>query len=483
MTEVRNDNNTLISSIEEVIPFYRGNGLSLDKQSIGFETEIGVYKNGPDGNPVGASTPDTTALLAYLKSLGHEAQLEMASAVEYASPPFRVTEVPQLVREIKKSWDDYLAAIAAKGFRINDASFFPFATLKSAESNLVDRDRARGLVKGMKLHKAVEFLKVTLLASSTQISLSYKDPADLHDLLTTGYALQAPIFALFANYPPFIEGSDKRIDYNPRAAFYEAFGDQGSIPKTLLEAKDGDDFIRRHAQQVFENPLLYYYDSTGTIIWPEKPLTFRQLKDIGLNTRSNYDLAESFLYSDIKVCNIRDEEGQPVGKRIEIRALDAGKLGVLAGAPFIHAVLRDPQAHLQIKALLAEYGLTPDQSGWQERIIAARHNASYHGGKYLDVPFGLRPDGRPGNLKDFSRELADILQLYVQRNPALKDALQPLIDIAKSGITQAELKSRATNSYAEANHKLVADTAGQKRTGKYNPRVPRSEVHKPRKLG
>ncbi len=466
MTDVSNDNTTLITSIEEVIPFYKGNGFPLDKQYIGFETEIGVYKKGPDGKPIGASTQDTTELLQYLKDLGHDAQLEMASAVEYASPPFRVTEVQQLVKEIKKSWDDYHAAIAAKGFKANDASFFPFATLKSAEGNLVDRDRARGLVKGMKLHKAIEFLKVTLLASSTQVSLSYKDPADLYDLLITGYALQGPIFALFANYPPFIEGSDKRVDYNPRAAFYEAFGDQGSIPKTLLEAKDGDDFIRRHVQQVFENPLLYYYDSKGSIVWPEKPVTFRQLKDLGLNTRSNYDLSESFLYPDIKVCNIRDEEGHPVGKRIEIRGLDAGELGVQAGAPFIHAVLRDPETHLQVKALLAEYGLTPDQEGWQERIVAARHNASYHGGKYLDVTFGIRANGKPGNLRDFSRDLADILQLYAQRNPAIQKELQPLIDIAKSGLSQAELKSRQTIDYADANRRLLETTNGHKRTAK-----------------
>jgi len=472
MTDVRNDNTTLINSIDEVIPLYKGNGLPLDKQTIGFETEIGVYKKGPDGNPVGASTQDTSALLQYLKSLGHDAQLEMASAVEYASQPFRVTEVPRLVDQIKKAWQDYTGAIAAKGFKVNDASFFPFATLKSAEGNLVDRDRARGLVKGMKLHKAVEFLKVTLLATSTQISLSYKDPTDLHDLLTTGYALQAPLFALFGNYPAFIEGSDKRVDYNPRAAFYEAFGEVGSIPKTLLEAKGGDDFIRRHAQQVFENPLLYYYDSAGTIVWPEKPITFAQLKKLGLNTRSNYDLSETFLYPDIKVCNIRDEEGRAVAKRIEIRGFDAGELGAKASAPFIHALLRDPEASLQVKALLAEYGLTPDQEGWQERIVSARHKAAYHDGKYLDVTFGIRPDGKPGNLKAFSRELADILQLYAQRNPALKESLQPLIDIARSGVSQAELKSRRTKDYAEANRQLVEEVKGTRpvpKGGQFKP--------------
>lgn len=456
MTDVRRDDFTLINSVEDVIPFYKGNGLALDKQYIGFETEIGVYKKGADNQPVGTTTQDTAELLAYLKKLGHQAQLEMASAVEYASPPFRVTEVTQLVKEIKQSWDDYHQAIEAKGFVANDSPFFPFATLQSAEENLVDRDRARGLVKGMKQHKAPEFLKVTLLATSTQISLSYKDPNDLHDLLVTGYALQAPIFALFGNYPAFIEGKNDRLDYNPRAAFYEAFGEQGSIPSSLLQAKDGDDFVRRHAQQVFETPLLFYYDRDNTIIWPEKPVTFAELKDLGLNTRSNYDLAETFVYSDLKVCNIRDDEGRPTGKRVEVRGLDAGETGALGGVPFIHALLRDPDANAQVKGRLSEYGLTPDHDGWQQRIVEARHNAAYHNGKYLDVDFGVRADGKPGNLAEFSRELATVLELYVQRNPELKSATQPVIDIAKSGVTQAELKNRATKDYEHANRQLLA---------------------------
>lgn len=455
MTEVRNDNRTLINSIDDVIPFYTGNGNTLDQQYIGFETEIGVYKQDKDNRPVGTTTEDTAQLLKYLKDRGYHAQLEMASAVEYASPPFRLTKIAQAVKEVADSWSDYNAAIRAQGFVANDASFFPFATLKSAEENLVDRDRARGLVKGMKLHKPEEFLKITLLATSTQVSLSYSSPADLYDLLATGYALQAPIFALFGNYPAFIEGSDKRIDFNPRAAFYEAFGDQGGVPRSLLDAKDGDDFIRRHAQQVLQNQLLYYYDHDGSIVWPEKPVTFLELKELGLNTRSNYDLSESFIYSDLKVTNIRDEDGQPIGKRVEVRGLDAGETAVRSGLPFIHAALRDPEASTQVKALLAEYGLTPGQDGWQQRVVDARHNAAFHAGKYLDVPFGTRPDGTPGNLKAFSRELADILKLYAQRNPAVADAIQPVIAIAESGLTQAEQKSRTTLSYEHANQLLL----------------------------
>jgi hypothetical protein len=457
MTDVRNDDFTRINTVDDVIPLYKGNGLASDRQYIGFETEICVYKKGQDGKPVATSSQDCAELLQHLKNRGQQPQLEMASAVEYASPAFRVTDVPQLVKEIQNGWQEYNAAIREKGFIANDSALLPFVTLESAESNLVDRDRARGLVKGMKLHKNPEFLKVTLLCTSTQVSLSYKDPADLHDILTTGYALQAPLYALFGNYPAFVEGSKERIDYNPRAAFYEKFGAQGGIPESLLTAKDGDDFIRKHAQQVFNTGLLYYYDHDKTLVWPEKPVTFEELKAIGLNTRTNYDLAESFIYTDLKVCNIRDEEGRPVGKRVEVRGLDAGALGVQAGVPFIHATLRDPETREQVKALLADYGLSPDQDGWQQRVLDARHNAAFHGGKFIDVAFGQRPDGTAGNLKDFCRELGTLLELHAQRNPAIAPALQPLTEICRTGLTQAEQTSRATKDYDHANRRLLAN--------------------------
>jgi hypothetical protein len=455
MTDVRNDDFTLINSIEDVLPLYRGNGLPADRQYIGFETEICIYK-GEEGKPVAASAKDCAALLQRLKDLGHAPQLEMASAVEYASPAFRVTEVPQLLQEIRQSYADYTDAIRAQGFTVNDSALLPFVTLASAESNLVDRDRARGLVKGMKLFKEPEFLKVTLLCTSTQVSLSYGDTDDLYDLLTTGYALQAPIYALFANHPAYIEGSRERLDVNPRAAFYDAFGAEGGIPQSLLAAKDGDDFIRRHAEQVFQTELLFYYDRDRNIIWPEKPVTFEELKTLGLNTRSNYDLAESFIYTDLKVCNIRDENGVATGKRIEVRGFDAGKLGIEGSVPFIHAALRDPETRLLVKGLLADYGLSPDQDGWQARTVEARHAAAFHDGRYLDVAFGVKADGVAGTLKEFCRELGAILDLHAQRNPGTGAALNEVIEICHSGLTLAERKSRATSDYDHACRQLLA---------------------------
>src|SRR5690606_24403061 len=244
MTDVRNDDLTRINSIEDVLPLYRGNGQPAEKQYIGFETEICLYRKNAAGKPVAASSRECSELLQHLRDRGLSPQLEMASAVEYASPAFRVTETAQLNAEIAQAWQDYTAAIRDKGLIPSDGALLPFVTLDSAKENLVDRDRARGLVKGMGLFKAPEFLKVTLLCTSTQVSLSYKDPEDLRDLLATGYALTGAIFGVFSNYPAYVEGKEHaRVDYNPRAAFYEAFGRDGGIPESLLDAKDGEDCI------------------------------------------------------------------------------------------------------------------------------------------------------------------------------------------------------------------------------------------------
>lgn len=434
MTEVRSDDFTLIASIEDVIPLYQGSG---KPPFIGFETEIYLYKDGS----IAASPQECATLLEALRKQGHSPQLEMASAIEYASPALPATEVEKLNNTIENSWRDYIHTITQQGLIPADTSILPFTTLDSAGKNVVNRDRARGLVKGMKLFKDPAFLKVTLLCASTQVSLDFRDPDDLYRTLASGYALSPAIFGIFANHPPTIEGKSAAIDFNPRASFYEAFGDCGGIAKTLLEASNGDDFIRRHIQQVFNNEMLYYYDAQKNIVWPEKPVTFEELKKIGLNTRSNYDLSESFLYNDLKVCNIRNAEGIPTGKRIEVRGFDAGALGVKAAVPFIHALLRDPASREAVEGLLLSYGVHHTQEGWQKKITAARHAVGHHGGKYLDVPFGQRPDGKSGTLHDFCRDLGEILQLYVARHPALDKSLQPVISICKTGISQAEEKA------------------------------------------
>jgi hypothetical protein len=100
--------------------------------------------------------------------------------------------------------------------------------------------------------------------------------------------------------------------------------------------------------------------------------------------------------------------------------------------------------------LLHDYGLATDQPGWQDRLEKGRHAAAFHGGKYLNVPYGLRPDGSQGSLRDFTRDLGRILARYAARNPGVAEALKPLIEIAETGVPLAQQKARATRGYDQA---------------------------------
>ena len=99
-----------------------------------------------------------------------------------------------------------------------------------------------------------------------------------------------------------------------------------------------------------------------------------ELKALGLNTRSNYDLAETFVYTDYKVCNIRNSEGKPIGKRVEVRGFDAGELGALAAVPFCHALLRDPAGRGAVQGLLADRPLI--EVTLETQVMSALHRLS-----------------------------------------------------------------------------------------------------------
>ena len=452
MTDVRKDNNTLVASPADVLPLYAGNGLEPRRQTIGMETEISLYRRRVDGTLAGATAAECAALIPVLKNLGQAPQLEMASAVEYASPAFRVTELAAMNQKVAEDYAVFRAAIERAGLQVG-TSQLPFATLDSARENLVDRERARGLVEGMRRFKHQSFLKVTLLCTSTQVSVSYADADDLYRVLCTGYALSPVIFALFANHPAFIEGGRDVRGEHPRAVWYGQFGGVGGIPATLLAAKDGDDFIRLHAQQVFDNEMLFYYDRDGEVVWPDRPLPFRDLAALGLNTQSNYDLAESFLDHDLKVCNIRDENGVPTGKRVEFRGFDGGALPALSAHNFIGTLLRDEKAAAELQGLLLTYGMTPDCEDFAANLQASRDAAAYHNGKFLDVTYGR------GNLADFCRDLAEVMERAALRDPAANAHLLPLVDIARSGQTLAKITAAQTPDYAATLAALQAQTA------------------------
>src|SRR5690606_8736374 len=125
VTDVSKDDLGLVHDAGDVISLYRGNGLPECEQRIGMEREIFMYRRGDDGNPVAATAQECLHVANALKSAGHAPQLEIASAIEYASPAFCVTETTPLLREITQALGDYDAAIQAQGLVRNDGAMAP----------------------------------------------------------------------------------------------------------------------------------------------------------------------------------------------------------------------------------------------------------------------------------------------------------------------------------------------------------------------
>lgn len=128
MTDVRNDNTTLIHCIDDVLPLYAGNGLGADKQTIGMETEISLYRRNADGSLSGASAKECAGLVNTLKAKGYTAQLEMASAVEYASNAYRVSDLAAMSRDVRNDYAVFRQHIEDAGMHTGSAQL-PFATL------------------------------------------------------------------------------------------------------------------------------------------------------------------------------------------------------------------------------------------------------------------------------------------------------------------------------------------------------------------
>ena len=204
MTDVRNDDLTRINTIHDVVPLYRGNGDSLKKQYIGFETEIYLYRKDADGQPVAASSRECSELLQKLKDRGQNPQLEMASAVEYASPAFRVTETAQLNAEVKSAWQEYKSAIHAQG--------------------LIPSDGA--LLQGAKLQSDMELQKIELFKSQIQAWAeginADKTRFDAYQVTTQGEVSKAQV-----------------LDAQARAfaAEVQAYGTKAGIETSVLDAR------------------------------------------------------------------------------------------------------------------------------------------------------------------------------------------------------------------------------------------------------
>lgn len=453
MTDVQKTNTQKIFSIEDALPLYAPPPVEYTGR-MGAEVEMPLVKQDM-GKPAVPPAPEMQMLQEKLKDKGFDAQLEPAGVLEYASPPYSYDDLPSLLAQVKKDLATFETAANEQGLRRSPFSIVPTTTKEEALGNMVSRERLQVSLKAMQEIFDENTLRLPMLTSSVQTSFSPKDPDEMFRMVYRAYALTPLLMAATNASSGYIMNEDKKLDYLPRGKYYLGYGDAGGISPAFLKSANGAEFTRNHIEAVFKAPMHFAYNPDGSIIPSTKadPLTFEKLIARGLNTQSNYELAETFLYNDVKVCNLRDESGKTIGKRMEVRGADSGidqpVMAVILAATLVPA---GPAADA-FDALLKDYGFTGNPTADAALFLASRDAAVNNDGKFMDVAFGN------GRLLNFAQDVAGILSTCAKASEA---DMARLMDVLMTGNCDGKIFAEKFAKLEEAKDYLIRSEAAGK---------------------
>lgn len=440
MTDVQKTNTRKINTPSEALFLYAPPPAAYTGK-LGVEVEIPLIdtRNGKPDVPTAAVMQD---IQTYLKTKGYDAQLEPAGVLEYASPATTPDGISGLVSQIKNDLDVFTAAAAREGLTRVPFSIVPTTTEQDALDKTVSRPRLQVSIGAMKDIFPPNTLRLPLLTAAVQTSFSPKDADEMFDMATRAYLLTPLLMAACNTFSGYVVNETDRKNEIPRAKYYEGYGRAGGLSEAFLKATNGAEFIQNHIQEVFQAPMHFAYDLDGNLFpaSKEKPITFEGLIAQGLNTQSNYELAESFLYNDIKICNLRDEAGAVIGKRMEVRGADSGLDQPVMAALLTTAIVPNGDAAKEFDALVKSYGFTGCPKEDAPLLRAARDAVVNHNGNFMDVPFGKDPKtGAAKSLRSFAADVAGIVAKRYEAEPQLAKDVSRLVDVLLTGDCDAKI--------------------------------------------
>lgn len=440
MTDVVKNKAARITSIEDALPLFQPPPQSFTGKT-GLEVEMALYRAGEKTPEIPAAN-DMLAMHAALKAAGHDAQLEAAGVLEYASPAAALDNLAPLVARVKADLQAFEDEAASRGFTRAPYSILPTTTVEQALDNRVPRERLEASLNVIETALNPHLNRIPLLTTGVQTSFSPKDSDEMFRMAHRGYALTPLLVAAMNSSAGYVENSEERLTHHPRGKYYEMYGTSGGISPAFLKAANPAEFVKRHIEAVFDAPMFFAYDHDGALIRSQKDdvLTFRKLMDRGLNTQSNFELAETFLYNDIKICNLRDGDGNVVGKRLEVRAADSGMHQPVSALLLTAALVPDGETGRKFDALLKEYGFTGVPKEDAALLQAGRDAAVNHGGKFMDVAFGKDPQtGAARSLREFAADVAGLVVNHYAKDKALAADVSTLADVLLTGACDAKV--------------------------------------------
>ncbi len=431
MSDVNNQNHTPVNSIDDILHTYAGAG---DDMKTGVEVELSYFN--PDSTDLAMMSPDQNkAAMDAVNALidGNFTRNEPTSDVlEVASTACRFDNLKDVLRDIQHKIDTLSTEAAKLGLKRSFFSELPDKTAEELLDNLIGIPRYAAFW-GPPRKDMWDIAVYFAVCKSNQVSVSYRDPAHMLDNIRRLYFLAPFLFMITDNSSLFNQG--KRFSGHLGMHHRAALKSRGTVPPYIITAKNGDEYLRNHIDNVMNNPLFVYYDLEGELqrLPSGEWITFNQLKEKGLGTATNYFFAESILWPDVKIAALKDAQEQVYNHRYEARMLGVGIHQHQSAMMIITALAFDQNFADRVNNLLREFGFCPHEpTACAGRLYKAYDDARQHGGKFMDIAYGIR------SMLEFGKKFADLLERAFDGRGFEKE-LEPITQICRTGCTDAKV--------------------------------------------
>ncbi len=423
MSEVNANDLTEINSADDVSELYSGAG---DNSKAGIEVELSFFDPTKPDIPA-MDLAQNTKLVKNINSdwIHNEPTSELLEVASIAASPAQMNDVLKDTNDKIKTLTSQAAKLGLK------RSYFQELPEKTAEdllSRIVDVERYKIMYSPYRadMKKCVDYFAV---CKSNQISISPKNSDHMLENVRRLYMLAPFLFLLSDNSSGFCEGKPFKNHIGMSLRHDGLTEGRGGVLPYVFTAKSGDEFVASHIDHVMNNPLFMYYDRQGKLTGVPSGdwgVTFNSLKKRGLNISSNYYLAQSTMWPDIKIATLKDDNGNVTAHRYEARMFGVGIHQHQSAFIITSALAFDNNFAVGVDELLSRYGFTNDGYDLVQKSYKA---AREHGGEFFNIAYGT------GIMANFAKEFADLVENIDVR----QERLAPILDICRSGYTDGKV--------------------------------------------
>lgn len=430
MSHVNSADTRIITSKDDVMATY--DGVGAENSKTGIEVELS-FINAQSLEPL--TVPDNEALL----KAGHEAlpgdwirQEPTAEMLEINSKATDFDGIAAILEDANTKIKTLSDVAQGLGFKRSLFQDLPHVPARDLLSNVVNVERYQAFFKPPRadMFGIADYFSVS---KSNQVSVSYIDHDHMLENVRRLYTLAPFLFMLTDNSAGFAEG--RAINYHHGIHYRRFLDDRGGVPCYVYTAQSGAEYIDAHIRHVMHNPLYVYYDENSilTRIPSGQWESFEKLREKGLNTAANYNLAESVLWPDVKIAALKDKDDIVIGHRFEARMFGVGAWQHQAALLMTAGLAFDPVLAERIDRLLLHYGFDPSEpERIRQCVLNAYEAAYYHENRFFEVCYGN------GNMADFALEFADIFEAAESMQP-YHSALKPMLSVCRTGLVDAKV--------------------------------------------